>query len=145
MIDFGESGFRGRLEQALNAHERFARHTRWFDGSILLECGAARCWIKVYRGRVIETLDHMPPLGYTFKLTGSETAWGYYLNDERKWPDLVTAGTRYFASPDDIAKADPMRPPEIRSEGNVLEAQRLVQAISAIAEAIYNSAKGGVA
>lgn len=145
MIDFGDSEFRSKLEKALNAHERFRRHTRWFDGSILLECGASRCWMKVYRGRVLETLDHMPPLGYTFKLTGSDDAWGYYLKGERKWPDLVTPGTRYFKTPEDIEKADPMRPPEIRSEGNVLEAQRLVQAISAIAEAIYSSAGGETA
>ncbi len=143
MLNFGDEGFRQRLVEAINSHERFIRQARWFDGSIMLECGDARCWLKVYRGRVLESFDHMPILGYTFKIVGSAQAWEYFITGERKWPDLVTPGTRYFDSPEDIARADPMRPPEIRSEGNVLEAQRLVQAISAIAECIFTCAQGG--
>lgn len=141
MLDFGNERFRSALAEALHKHERFQRHTRWFDGSILLECGETRCWLKVYRGRILETFDHMPQLGYTFKILGTQQTWQRFVNGERKWPDLVTPGSRYFASPEDVARANPMQPPDIRSEGNVLEAQRLVQAISAIAECIEQLAK----
>lgn len=141
MLDFANEKFREALADALHQHERFQRHTRWFDGSILIECGETRCWLKVYRGRILETFDHMPLLGYTFKVTGAPQTWQRFIDGERKWPDLITPGARYFSGPEDLARADPMRPPEIRSEGNVLEAQRLVQAISALAECISQCAK----
>ena len=75
MIDFASAQFRGKLQDALNRHEGFALETRWFDGSILVEADEAKCWLKVYRGRIIETLGSVPPFGFTFKLRGSRQAW----------------------------------------------------------------------
>ncbi len=67
---FSDPSFQERLREALNADEEFALESRWFDGSILLESGAERCWLKVYRGQVIDHLEFVPAFGYTFKLTG---------------------------------------------------------------------------
>ena len=91
---FADSGFQQRLRDALNADEEFALESRWFDGSILLESGAERCWLKIYRGQVIDHLEFIPPFGYTFKLTASPEAWRMLAEGERTFTDLATPPAR---------------------------------------------------
>jgi hypothetical protein len=141
MIDFGNAQFRDRLRDALSCHEEFALETRWFDGSIVIEADEARCWLKVYRGRIIETLDSVPPFGFTFKLRGSRQAWEDLVSGERRLTDLLMPGRRRFENDPSLASADASAPPQIAIEGNLLEATRIHEALYHLAECVARSAK----
>ncbi|MCW2954397.1 MAG: hypothetical protein JWQ48_3567 [Conexibacter sp.] len=131
---FADPAFQERLQDALNADEEFALESRWFDGSILLECGPERCWLKVYRGQVIDRLEFVPAFGYTFKLVGSEDAWRLLVSGERTFTDLATSGSRHCETLEQIvAGGGGYRPPEIGIEGNGIEAGRLHLAILRLA------------
>jgi hypothetical protein len=123
---FADAEFQQRLRDALNADEEFALESRWFDGSILLESGAGRCWLKIYRGQVIDHLEFIPPFGYTFKLTASPEAWRMLVEGERTFTDLATPGSRHCATLEEVAAGGGgYRPPELAIEGNGFEAGRL--------------------
>jgi hypothetical protein len=141
MIDFGSAEFRDRLQAELKRHEGFAAETRWFDGSIALEADAATCWLKVYRGRIIEALGAVPPFGFTFKLRGSHEAWQELVAGKRRFADLITPGQRRFENDPSLSSADGTAPPRIAIEGNVLEATRLHEALYHLAECVGRSAK----
>jgi hypothetical protein len=141
MMDFRNAIFRDRLREALTGHEGFALETRWFDGAILLEDGDARCWLKVYRGRVIEALESVPPFGFTFKLRGSREAWEELVSGERRFADLLTPGRRRFENDPSLASADGSAPPRIAIEGNLLEANRIHEALFHLAECVARTAK----
>jgi hypothetical protein len=141
MVDFGSVQFRERLADALTHHEGFALETRWFDGSILVEADEARCWLKVYRGRIIETLGSVPPFGFTFKLRGSRQAWQELISGERRLAELITPGQRRFANDPSLATADGAAPSRIAIEGNLLEATRIYEALYHFAECVARSAQ----
>lgn len=126
--------FREQLVRELNGSDGFARETRWFDGAILLEIDGGQCWLKVYRGRVIDVLGFTPPLGYTFKISGPARPWQQLACGERKLVDLITPGSRYFDSPADVDAASTLTPPQIRIEGNTLEASRIHEALFHLAD-----------
>ena len=132
-MNFADAEFQQRLRDALNADEEFALESRWFDGSIVLESGAERCWLKVYRGRVIDHLEFIPPFGYTFKLTASPDAWRMLVDGERTFTDLATPGSRHCDTLEEVAAGGGgYRPPELAIEGNGFEAGRLHLAILAL-------------
>jgi hypothetical protein len=129
-MGLADPAYAERLTEALNGHAEFAAETRWFDGSILIESGAERLWLKVYRGQVIDHLDYVPPFGYTFKLTGAPEAWRLLRSGERTFTDLATPGSRHCASLEEFATSGGgYRPPELAIEGNGFEAGRLHVAI----------------
>lgn len=130
---FADPEFQQSLRDALNADEEFVLESRWFDGSIVLESGAERCWLKIYRGEVIDHLEFVPPFGYTFKLTASPEAWRMLVEGERTFTDLATPGSRHCATLEEVvAGGGGYRPPELAIEGNGFEAGRLHLAILAI-------------
>lgn len=141
MIDFGSAQFREQLQQALSRHGSFALETRWFDGSILLEADESRCWLKVYRGRVVEALDSVPPFGFTFKLRGSRQAWTELVSGERRFADLIMPGQRRFENDPSLSSADGAAPPRIAIEGNTLEATRIYEALFHLADCVAQIAK----
>lgn len=132
-MSFADPEFQQLLRDALNADEEFQLESRWFDGSIVLESGADRCWLKIYRGQVIDNLDFIPPFGYSFKVTGSPDAWRMLIEGERTFTDLATPGSRHCASLEEVvAGGGGYRPPELAIEGNGFEAGRLHLAILAL-------------
>jgi hypothetical protein len=132
-MGLADPAFAERLVEALNENEEFVAESRWFDGSILLESGADRLWLKVYRGRVIDHLEFVPPFGYTFKVSGSPEAWRLLRSGERTFTDLATPGSRHCSSVEEIeAGGGGYRPPELAIEGNGFEAGRLHLAILAL-------------
>ncbi|WP_187369423.1 hypothetical protein [Baekduia soli] len=132
--------------EALHADEEFVAEARWFDGSILIEAGAQRLWLKVYRGRVIEVFDFIPVFGYTFKLSGSPEAWTMLGTGERTFTDLVSAGSRYLDTVEEIeAAGGGYRPPEIAIEGNGIEAGRMHIASMRLAGCLARTAVGAEA
>lgn|SRR5690606_4159590 len=99
---------------------------RWFDGSILVGRGAQALWLKIYRGKVIDTLEFTPVFGYTFKIAGSASAWEMLARDERTFSDLVSAGSRHQDSVEEMeAEGGAYRPPELAIEGNWVEVGRV--------------------
>ncbi|MQA01270.1 MAG: hypothetical protein GEV07_00600 [Streptosporangiales bacterium] len=127
------------LVASLNENEAFERETRWFDGSVLLESSGGQCWLKVYRGKVIDHLPFMPPLGYTFKVSGPDEAWAELVAGRRLFADLVTPGQRYFADDPELATLGVMTS-DLRVEGNVMEANRLTEAVYQLAETYARTA-----
>ena len=134
-----------RLRAALNADEEFAQETRWFDGSILLEAGGERCWLKVYRGAVIDQLEFVPPFGYTFKLAGSAAAWDLLVRGERTFTDLATPGSRHCETLEEFAAEGGYRAPELVIEGNGIEAGRMHLAMLRLAAVLAAVAAPAVA
>jgi hypothetical protein len=132
---FADASTGKALAEHLNASSEFETYARWFDGSILLESEDGQCWLKVYRGKVIDQLPFMPPLGYTFKLGGPDWAWMALIQRERHFVDLITPGRRHFDDDDDFSKIDQLAPPALRLEGNVMEAGRVTEAVHLLAEA----------
>jgi hypothetical protein len=130
-----------RFVSALNAHPGFNEQAQWFDGSVLLEAGTALLWLKIYKGKVIDHQPNVPPFGYTFKFSGSETSWKMLISGQRLWADLTFPGKRYFD--DDPALATAGTPHvEIRTEGNLLEAARLTEAMFQMAYVLRDCARG---
>jgi hypothetical protein len=120
MAVFADPSTGETLAAQLNVNPEFEMYARWFDGSILLESDDGQCWLKVYRGKVIDQLPFMPPLGYTFKLGGPEWAW--------------TALIRYFDNDTDFSQIDQLAPPALKLEGNLMEASRVTELIHVLAQ-----------
>jgi len=121
-----DPSFRERFLEALAADTEFEAEARWFDGSILVEAGAERLWLKIYRGKVIDVLEFVPVFGYTFKIAGSVAAWTMLGSGERTFTDLISAGSRYLETVEEIeAAGGGYRPPELAIEGNGIEAGRM--------------------
>lgn len=133
--------FQARLLKALNANAAFAEQTRWFDGSVLLQVDSDRLWLKIYCGKVIDHQTAVPPFGYTFKFAGSETSWNLLLSGKRLWADLTFPGKRYFEDDPGLKRVGEGSV-EIATEGNLLEAGRMSEAMFLLAYAIKDSAAG---
>ncbi|PXY17671.1 MULTISPECIES: hypothetical protein [Prauserella] len=142
MVQFDDPAFAESLVRRLDSNARFARETRWFDGSILLESDGARLWLKVYRGKVIDHLPFQPPLGYTFKLGGPGAAWASLLSGERRYADLVTPGVRHFEGDPNLERLGEMTS-ELGLEGNLMEASRLTEAVHTLVEVILEVGREG--
>lgn len=133
--------FRERFSEALAADPEFEQEARWFDGSILVEVGAEPLWLKVYRGKLIDTLEFTPVFGYTFKLSGAPETWALLGSGERTFTDLVSAGSRYAESIEEIeAGGGGYRPPLLAIEGNGVEAGRMHIATMHLARAFAATA-----
>ncbi|MBS1893858.1 MAG: hypothetical protein JST59_21380 [Actinobacteria bacterium] len=135
--------FRDRFLEALAADPEFEAEARWFDGSILLGVGDQILWVKIYRGKAIDTLEFVPVFGYTFKLSGSDAAWEMLGNGERTYTDLISAGSRYLGTMEEIeAAGGGYRPPELAIEGNGVEAGRMHIATMHLAWALASTLVG---
>lgn len=110
----GHSTLGDELRDAVNGDSDFNEQARWFDGTILLEMGDEQLWIKCYKGEIIDTMETLPPIGYTFKVTGSKSSWEQYLRGERQFGDLINYGEEID--------------PEIWTEGDLIEANRMHEA-----------------
>lgn len=139
MPAFADPALSAKLVDGLNNDSDFEHQTRWFDGSILLEAPDGQCWLKVYRGKVIDSLPFMPPLGYTFKLSGPVQAWEDMASGTRLYADLVTPGVRRFDNDPSLSTLGQMTS-VMRVEGNVMEASRLTEAIHLLTETYIRTA-----
>ena len=127
------------LVKALNANAVFVEQTRWFDGSVLLEVDQDRLWLKIYNGKVIDHQTTVPPYGYTFKFSGTSAGWKLLLTGKRQWADLTFPGKRYFDDDPKLKRVGEMSV-VIATEGNLLEAGRLTEAMFQLAYTLKNVA-----
>ena len=140
MINFADPGFISKLTDALNSDDTFAVQAKWFDGSILLESGRSQCWLKVYRGKIIDSLNYMPILGYTCKISGDPSAWQMLLDGTRCFRDLTLPGKRHFEDDPSLSTLG-MMTRDIVIEGNMMEANRIFGAIYALSNCIIKASK----
>ncbi len=131
--------FQARFVKALNANSRFVEQTRWFDGSVLLEVDSDRVWLKIYCGKVIDYQTAVPPFGYTFKFSGCEAAWKDLVSGKRRWADLTFPGKRDFADDPDLKRVGEISV-AIATEGNLLEAGRMTEAMFQLAYTLQATA-----
>lgn len=117
---------------ALNQNEAFETQALVFDGSVLLQVDEDQLWLKIYKGKVIDHQTSAPAFGYTFKFTGPEAHWQYLLSGERTWADLTFPGKRYFDDDPGLTRLGEMSV-DIATEGNLLEAGRLTEAMFELA------------
>ena len=141
MSFLADRAFQERFVSALNAHPSFNEQAQWFDGSVLLEVGTDLLWLKVYKGKVIDHQPAVPPFGYTFKFSGSEASWKMLISGQRLWADLTFPGKRYFDDDPALATAGTLHV-EICTEGNLLEAARLTEAMFQMAYVLRDCARG---
>jgi hypothetical protein len=134
------STFQIKFIAALNKNLNFVTQTQAFDGSIQLEIGDDCLWLKIYKGAVIDHCGHPSIFGYTFKFKGSEASWNYLMSGERLWADLTYPGKRYFADDPDLKTVGDMSV-EITTEGNLLEAGRLTEAMFELAYTLKSIAE----
>lgn len=132
--------FRDRFLEALAADPEFEAEARWFDGSILLGTSDEQLWVKIYRGKAIDTLEFVPVFGYTFKLSGADAAWEMLGTGERTFTDLISAGSRHLPLEEIEAAGGGYRPPELAIEGNGVEAGRMHIATMHLARAFARTA-----
>ncbi len=140
MSFISDTALQQRFVDALNANEAFQTQALAFDGSVLLQVDDDNLWLKIYKGRVIDHEPAASAFGYTFKFRGSAAAWQLLLDGERRWADLTYPGTRYFA---DDPKLETIGQPqvEIATEGNLLEAARLTEAMFLLAYTLRDTAQ----
>ena len=117
---------------ALNANTAFATQAQAFDGAIQLEVDGDCLWLKIYKGCVIDHQGAPSIFGYTFKLRGSESAWRLLLSGERLWADLTYPGKRDFSDDPKLSRVGEMSV-AIATEGNLIEAGRLTEAVFELA------------
>ena len=135
--------FRDRFLEALAEDPEFEAEARWFDGSILIGTSDEQLWVKIYRGKAIDTLEFVPVFGYTFKLSGADEAWEMLGNGERTFTDLISAGSRHLGSVEAAeAAGGGYRPPELAIEGNGVEAGRMHIATMHLAWAFASTLTG---
>lgn len=128
-----------RFVKALNANADFVTQTQWFDGAVLLEVDDDRLWLKIYRGKVIDQETSIPPFGYTFKFSGTEAGWKLLLSGKRRWADLTFPGKRYFDDDPKLKRVGEMEV-VIATEGNLLEARRMTEAMFLLAYTLKDAA-----
>ena len=103
----------------IEADEQFRAAMRYFDGSMLFQGPDTTTWLKVYRGDVIEVLDHEPPLGSTFRLSADRAAWERLFTDASRNP---------FGEQLTVDK--------VTIAGSTLEATRAIDGLNAMIDAI---------
>jgi len=109
------------LIEKANKKSAFKRQTSWYDGTVLMEIGDEIIWLKIYNGKVIDSRDNVPPIGYDFKISGTIEKWEAFFSGDRKFGDLLRAGGEYYS-------------PEITIEGNLMEANRMHETIHLLAK-----------
>ncbi len=132
MSFLSDASLQKKFVDALNANSAFGSQSLAFDGAVQIEVDNDCLWLKIYKGRVIDHQASPSIFGYTFKLRGSEHAWRLLLSGERLWADLTFPGKRDFSDDPTLARVGEMSV-EIATEGNLLEAGRLTEAMFELA------------
>jgi len=107
-----------QYQERCNDDEHFNRVSEWSDVNLVLEIAEDRYWMKLYGGEIIDVMKYEPmsnPLGYDVIISGSVDAW----------EDIRAA---------EMPVWDALRTGELTIEGNLLEANRMHDAIVRMCE-----------
>ena len=110
----------------LNRNPDFISSGKFFDGSIQLNFGSERVWIKVFMGQAIHVTQEPLPFGYTFAIKGPMDAWRFALEGPKnRFRESV------FTS-------------RLTIEGNTIEFSRMGKAVHGLIEVLREMAQGGL-
>lgn len=112
---------------SLSARADFASAAEWFDTTLVIESGGRAMYVKVYRGRIIDTGRGHGFQGYLFALSADEATWSAVL--ERGSTALhraLTAG-------------------DVRARGNLIEFNRAIKVVSLLIDHLSTSQTGRTA
>lgn len=113
------------LQEVCNDDEQFNRVAEWSDVTLVIVVGEERYWLKLYDGKIIDAMEYTPmsdPLGYDVILSGSREAWKRVLNAENTFWEPYSTG-------------------EITIDGNLLEANRMHEAIVRMCDLMAESGR----
>ena len=108
-MPFPSLDFVQALQAQLNADEAFATATRWSDVKVLLCLGDERFWLKLYGGRVIDSMPWFPmanPLGWDYQIAAPLTTWQALRDGSRALGHLLDTGA--IAVDGDLLQANRM-------------------------------------
>jgi hypothetical protein len=77
-MEFPSLDFVEALRKALNNNDEFFTASKWSDVKVLLCFGEQRYWLKLYGGKVIDSMEYLPlanPLGWDYMIGGALDAW----------------------------------------------------------------------
>ena len=118
MADFPSLEFWEGLQKRCNTLEEFQKATDWSDVNLVLAVDDQRYWLKLYRGKILDLMAYEPlsnALGYDVLVSGDTDAWR----------DLVNGTVKFW---------EPLSQGRITIDGNLLEANRMHEALSIIAD-----------
>lgn len=72
-----------KLSELLERNENFVSSTKYFDGSIQINLGKEKIWIKAFMGRAILVTQEPPPFGFTFAIEGPPAEWRFALGGHK--------------------------------------------------------------
>ncbi len=114
-----------RLTELLEQNENFVSSTKYFDGSIQLNLGKEKIWIKTFMGRVILITQEPPPFGFTFAIEGPPAEWRWALGGPKnRFREGLMTG-------------------RLAVEGNRLEFSRIGKAIHGLSEVLMQMFQDG--
>ncbi len=119
-MDFPSLEWARALQEKSHQSESFRRASLWADVKLVLALGAHRYWFKLYRGRIIDVMEYLPlsnPLGYDILVSGPLETWKNIASGRRLLWQCVLAG-------------------EILIDGNMLEANRMTEAVCVLADEV---------
>jgi len=108
------------LQDKCNGSADFNRASMWADTKIVLGIGDSRFYMKLYRGKIIDVMEYIPfsnALGYDIVLKATIEVWKKVIDKQNFFLQLAFLG-------------------EIERDGNMLECNRLHEAISIMADDI---------
>lgn len=112
-----------QIQERCNDDDQFERAAEWSDVNVVLEAGEERYWLKFYGGEIIDTMQYEPmsnPLGYDVILSGTADAWQAVHDGEMVFWKAYSTG-------------------EITIDGNLIEANRVHEALVRMAEVMGES------
>ena len=114
-----------KLAELLGRNEDFVSSTKYFDGSIQLNLGRKKIWIKAFMGRVILVTQEPPPFGFTFAIEGPPAEWRWALGGPKnRFREALMTG-------------------RLAVQGNRIEFSRIGKAVHGVSEVLMQMLQEG--
>jgi putative sterol carrier protein len=114
-----------KLSELLGRNENFVSSTKYFDGSIQLNLGKEKIWIKAFMGRVILVTQEPPPFGFTFAIEGPPAEWRWALGGAKnRFREALMTG-------------------RLAVQGNRIEFSRIGKAVHGLSEVLRRMLQDG--
>ncbi len=122
-MDFPSMDWITAFQEKCNTNEDFSKASAWADTKVVLVLGSSRFYLKLYRGKIIDVMDYQPfsnALGYDILLRAEIEVWQKVLDKKNPFLQLAFLG-------------------EIERDGNMLECNRLHEALTVMVDQIMPS------
>lgn len=122
-MEFPSLEFVNALRETLNRDAGFFSASKWSDVKVLLGLGDQRYWLKLYGGKIIDSMEYRPlanPLGWDYAIAGELETW----EELRRSGEGSNAGAALLNSG------------RIAVDGNMLHANRMFESTLLILNAI---------